>query len=101
MEGTPATNGRSIPEAESGWNACPHVNSNDIRCASRFQLGRIDQAFSVCFGSYHGCPMYHRINAEGAPPTLHIGSRALNPGVESRAAITTNGHTVPLRQTGT
>lgn len=44
--------------------ACPHVNRNDLRCGTRFRLDRLDQAFRVCFGSYHACPMYHRINAE-------------------------------------
>jgi hypothetical protein len=48
-------------------DGCPHVNRNDPRCATRFSLGRIDQAFDVCFGAYHVCPMYHRINVENAP----------------------------------
>jgi hypothetical protein len=72
--------------------ACPHVNRNDLRCATRFSLGRIDQAFSVCFGAFHGCPMYHRINAEHTrqahtePPTV---------------AVTIRRHAIPLRATGT
>lgn len=43
---------------------CPHVDLNDSRCSSRFSLGRLDQAFCVCFGAYHACPMYHQINAD-------------------------------------
>ena len=45
---------------------CPHVDRNDPRCATRFSLGRIEQAFCVCFGIYHACPMYHRIGREVA-----------------------------------
>jgi len=45
-------------------DVCPHVNRNDLRCASRFNLGRIEQAFCICFGAFQGCPMYHRINDE-------------------------------------
>jgi hypothetical protein len=48
----------------AGGGGCPHVNRNDLRCGTRFRLDRLDQAFRVCFGSYHACPMYHRINAE-------------------------------------
>lgn len=43
---------------------CPHVDLNDSRCNSRFSLGRLDQAFCVCFGAFHACPMYHQINAD-------------------------------------
>ena len=73
---------------------CPHVNRNDLRCATRFSLGRIDQAFCVCFGAFYGCPMYHRINRELA--------RAEH---RARAAVelTVLGHGIeqPLRATGT
>lgn len=44
--------------------SCPHVDRNDSRCGSRFSLGRLEQAFTVCFGSYHVCPMFHQINIE-------------------------------------
>lgn len=63
-------NGRSPGTGADGAShgrdagVCPHVNRNDPRCSSRFSLGRMEQAFSVCFGAFHGCPMYHRINAE-------------------------------------
>ncbi len=78
---------------ERAVSACPHVNRNDPRCATRFCLSRIDQAFSVCFGAYHGCPMYHRINAEAVP-----GERTPAPMV----AITISCNAVePLRATGT
>ncbi|HRP62634.1 MAG TPA: hypothetical protein PK400_05015 [Phycisphaerales bacterium] len=70
-------------------HACPHVNLNDDRCGNRFSLGRLDQAFDVCFGAYRSCPMYHRINGEQArmsPPLI---------------TITRYGSAMPLRPTGT
>jgi len=71
--------------------ACPYVNQNDARCGSRFALGRIDQAFSVCFGAFHGCPMFHRISREqeGAADVVVL------------TALTREGHVLPLRATGT
>jgi hypothetical protein len=61
--------------------ACPHVDRNDARCAARLSIARLDQAFSVCFGSYRGCALFHRINAEdgSSPPhtTLTADGRAL------------------------
>ena len=48
------------------WGACPHVDRNDARCGHRLSIGRLDQAFSVCFGSFHACPHFHRINNEVA-----------------------------------
>jgi hypothetical protein len=74
-------------------DGCPHVNRNDPRCGSRFSLGRLDQAFCVCFGTYHACPMYHRINDELA--------RVERP---SAAIVTTTisryGLNLPFRATG-
>ncbi|MHC4947939.1 MAG: hypothetical protein ACYTG1_06720 [Planctomycetota bacterium] len=74
--------------------ACPHVDRNDPRCGSRFSLGRIDQAFCVCFGAFHGCPMYHRINRERADSGRRAPALTL-------VTMTAHGHSVPLRATGT
>ena len=71
-------------------SSCPHVNRNDPRCATRFSLGRINQAFTVCFGAYHGCPMYHRINSEIAADAAEVS-----------ITVTCNGADLPLRATGT
>jgi len=75
---------------------CPHVERNDIRCGTRFRLDRINQAFSVCFGAYHGCPMFHRINAEADAEAKKIETRR-------QVLITVAGHGIqlPLRPTGT
>jgi hypothetical protein len=77
---------------------CPHIDRNDARCATRFSLGRIRQAFEVCFGAFHGCPMYHRINRE-----LPVAGRPERPTVEVTISCGEPRHArpVPLRATGT
>ena len=84
---------------------CPHVDLNDPRCNSRFSLGRLDQAFCVCFGAFHACPMYHQINADLAgkrPPMPAAGSCELSPdrGLEV-VSVTIGGLDATLRATGT
>lgn len=103
------------------WGACPHVDRNDARCGHRFSIGRLEQAFSVCFGSFHACPHYHRINNEVAidgdprgdcegqrphtlveirvlvPPTSHARARH---GVEPRTLAGRDTGLGQLRQTG-
>lgn len=78
--------------ARIGIRACPHIDLDDARCNSRFGLERIEQAFGVCFGVFHACPMYHQINSE-------IEHEAV---AERRALVmlTTDGSPVPLRATG-
>ena len=67
--------------ATSPGDACPHVDRNDARCSHRFSLGRIEQAFSVCFGAFHACPLFRRLNHEfdlaiedlvGPPPIVEV-----------------------------
>lgn len=74
---------------------CPHIDLDDPRCASRFSIGRIEQAFTVCFGSFYGCPMFHRINQEQYRKEAGLAS---DPPM---ITITAHGRTVPLRPTGT
>ncbi len=45
---------------------CPHIDANDSRCASRFSLASLEDAFGVCHGGFHGCAIYHRINLEAS-----------------------------------
>jgi len=85
--------GRTKRRPSTHWASCPHVNRNDIRCANRFSLGRVEQAYAICFGSYRGCPMYHRINRE-----MQKNKREpYSPIVQ----VTANGTALPLRPTGT
>lgn len=85
------------------WPACPFVDRNDNRCTSRFSLGRIDQAFDVCFGSYRACPMYHRITVEVGADVANIATeRREHPRFPSSLiTITAHGRALPLRPTGT
>ncbi len=75
---------------------CPHVNRDDHRCASRFGLTRIDQAFDVCFGTFQACPMYHRINGE-----LDAVARNAAAAAAPVVTVTAHGRPIPLRATGT
>ena len=76
---------------------CPHVNRNDVRCGSRLSLGRLDQAFCVCFGAFYACPMYQQINAELAEaqrsPAAAHGRQLVQPAVD--------GLGLAVRATGT
>ncbi len=75
-------------------SACPHIDRDDPRCASRLCLGKLDQAFCVCFGAYRSCLMYHRINSEHERnPQSNLLNHLL--------ALTSDGNNLPLRQTGT
>ncbi len=85
---------RRGPDEAEPWSACPHINGNDLRCASRFCLGRLAQAYSVCFGSYRACPMYHRLNAE-QQQVRHEPAAETAP----RISITAHGRALPLRRT--
>ena len=77
---------------------CPHIEQNDVRCSHRFSLTRLEQAFSVCLGAFHGCPMYHRLNRESDNelPSPHHFEAPL-PFI----SITTHGQHLALRPTGT
>lgn len=70
-------------------DACPHVDRNDHRCGHRFRIGRLEQAFDVCFGAYHGCAMYHRLNREMTARSVPV------------ITVTADGHPLALRPTGT
>ena len=72
--------------------ACPHIDRDDHRCSSRLCLGRLNQAFNVCFGAYKACPMFHRINCE-----IAVEDDVAAPVV----TITAHGSQLPLRATGT
>lgn len=44
--------------------ACPFVERGDARCARRFTLDHINEAFAVCFGAHHGCENFHRLRRQ-------------------------------------
>jgi len=76
-------------------SACPHIDRDDHRCSSRFCLGRLNQAFNVCFGAYKACPMFHSINRE-----LAAAERAVESDVQPVVKITAHGSELTLRATG-
>lgn len=47
---------------------CPFINLNDTRCAAHFTLGRIEQAFGVCFNHHQTCAIYYRLQQEQSDP---------------------------------
>lgn len=83
------------PGDEGGGGVCPYVNVNDERCGTRFRLARIEQAFSVCFGAFHGCPMYHRLNREQAGNVVSDESRVM--AIAAAATGTTTVPTVSIK----
>jgi hypothetical protein len=66
-------------------HCCPYIEDGHAACSSRFTLGRLDQACSVCFGSFKSCAMYRQLS-----------------GVTFNASLdmTINGHIIELRPTG-
>lgn len=73
---------------------CPYVDRNDPRCGSRFALGHLEQTFGVCFGTFHACPMYHRIHAERL-----TAARARSRIAQGIPLITITAHGTPLAST--
>ena len=69
----------------STLQCCPYIEDGHSACSSRFTLGRLDQAYSVCFGSYKSCAMY--LQLAGVPHSASLD-------------MTINGHTIELRPTG-
>jgi len=89
-------------------DCCPHLNADDPRCASRLCLSRLDQAFSVCLGAFHACPMFHRINDERAGGESQVSGQAhaiaiSSPSRNARPLIglTVHAPAIALRPTGT
>lgn len=62
--GLPNHNATPRADAITEASTCPHVDRDDARCGHRLTLGRIEQAFSVCFGAFNACPLYHRLCGE-------------------------------------
>ena len=86
-------------------DCCPHIDRNDSRCGHRFNLGRIEQAFDVCFGAFHTCPMYKQKNREDAE---HAVERTAGPRLRNQRnrrcvpiiTVTTNGQPIPSKAPG-
>jgi hypothetical protein len=66
-------------------SCCPYVENTNPACSSRFTLGKLDQACSVCFGAYQTCSVYQRVSGKQKTTLLDL---------------TINDHVVELRPTG-
>jgi hypothetical protein len=84
-----------------GQDGCPHLNRDDARCASRLCLGRLEQAFSVCFGAFHVCPMYHIINREADGELEPASARPLIAARVALTPLTMQEQRIARRATGT
>jgi len=95
----------AITDLGADLPSCPHVDRNDARCGHRFRLGRIEQALDVCFGGFHGCPMFHRINRELggriAPMCAQTPSAEFVPAPLTIPITINAGNPHRLRATGT
>ena len=69
----------------SSMHCCPYIEDGHAACSSRFTLGRLDQAYSVCFGSFKSCSMY-----------LQLAGVSINTTLD----MTVDGQAVELRPTG-
>ncbi len=45
-------------------NACPFINYGDSRCAARFSLCQIEQAYLFCLSSYTACSTFYQLATE-------------------------------------
>jgi hypothetical protein len=76
----------STQAENASMQCCPFIEDGHPACSSRFTLGRLDQACSVCFGTFQSCSMYLQLAGLAGDTTLDM---------------TINGHAVELRPTGT
>lgn len=73
-----------MPRRARHEHACPFIDRNDPRCAHRFSLNRMNQAFTVCLNEYRTCPMYRQLSREREAPrdpqpyTLTLEGRPLD-----------------------
>ena len=53
---------RSCDDSDAG--ECPFLEDADPRCAARFNLGHMAQAFDLCLGRFDACAVYHQLRTE-------------------------------------
>ena len=54
----------ALESSDANHEACPFLDENDERCASRFRLDALCEAFEVCCGGFHSCQTFHRLSRE-------------------------------------
>src|SRR5437763_16380129 len=81
---------------------CPFLNRPDPRCADRFQIDHLDDAFDFCLGDYGACPTYlerlverraRRLSGTGAEDVNALAAVAAATGAgDARDAIERRDH---------
>jgi len=51
---------------------CPFIELDDERCASRFTLSHLAEAFEMCFDRYQSCPTYYRLAQQHPDKQLRV-----------------------------
>ncbi len=46
---------------------CPYLDRCDTRCANRFTMINLPEAFRLCAGSFDACGVYHQIRLSELP----------------------------------
>lgn len=49
---------------------CPYLDLADDRCAGRFTMRKLGEAFRYCIGSPRDCPIYAQLVADGRPAEM-------------------------------
>ncbi|QDU35445.1 hypothetical protein KS4_35260 [Poriferisphaera corsica] len=53
-----------MPRSKEESSQCPFINAKDSRCASRFNLAHLSEAFHICLNNPMTCPTYQKMTAE-------------------------------------
>lgn len=91
-----------IAARESTELVCPFIDGDDARCAERFSLSRLEQAFGVCVnGGYGWCPIYQQLSQEQArEPAGHSIRLTIEGAAPSGDARSSRVGAVAFRATG-
>ena len=61
-----------LPPGQTECSTCPFIDRNDHRCAARFTLSRLNEAFEICLGEYRSCGIYQQLRHGTSRPTVVI-----------------------------
>jgi uncharacterized protein CbrC (UPF0167 family) len=79
---------------------CPFIDADDGRCASRFSLSRMDEAFELCLARHLSCVTYHQLLREARGETGKCATANIHLTIEGSSAAIAAGQR-GLRATGT
>jgi len=72
-------------------HACPHLGGSDRRCAGRWTLDHLDEAFTYCLGAFRHCQVYNAIAVERAGERRFIDPSDPDPSIVRRLAFAGEG----------